>query len=279
MIPTPTMSIDTSRESGENREPLSAEQITARIASVQHWYHRIEVRPGVRTPGTNDSQTALERLGLPQDCSGLTALDIGTRDGFFAFELERRGAAVLAVDYAPAGTTGFAVAAELLGARVPYVQADLYDLSAERLGTFDLVLFLGVLYHLPDPIHALTIVRSLCRNRMILETHVLDETGLMLPDGRFDSLRSLSPVLEEIPLLQFYPGASLGGDYTNWWAPNLKCLELMLEECGFRVRGGRIYDSRAVVDCEAATPSLKSRHNRIVQGLAKVPEKSSPGGG
>lgn len=97
---------------------MDAAEVRARIASVPHCYHRIEVRPGILTPGTNDSQTSLARLDLPVDCSGLSVLDIGTRDGFFAFELERRGARVLAVDYAPPAATGFAVAADLLGSKV-----------------------------------------------------------------------------------------------------------------------------------------------------------------
>ena len=75
---------------------LSDEQVRERIAAVPHWYHQIEVRPGIVTPGINDSAGTLAQLDLPQDCTGLRALDIGARDGFFSFELERRGAQVVA---------------------------------------------------------------------------------------------------------------------------------------------------------------------------------------
>ncbi|MEZ0389208.1 MAG: class I SAM-dependent methyltransferase, partial [Verrucomicrobium sp.] len=74
---------------------------------------------------------------FPQDCRGMRVLDIGTRDGYFAFECERRGAEVLAVDYFPAEQTGFAIAARLLNSSVEYRQKNMYELSAAELGQFD----------------------------------------------------------------------------------------------------------------------------------------------
>src|SRR4051812_30744538 len=106
---------------------LDRKVIQARIDSVPRWYHRIEVAPGVVTPGVTDSQTYLRFLDLPADCSGWRVLDLGTRDGFYAFEFERRGADVIAIDYVPKERSGFSVAAELLKSRVEYVQANLYD--------------------------------------------------------------------------------------------------------------------------------------------------------
>ncbi len=97
--------------------PASVTDADARamISAYPRWYHRIEVRPGLITPGVNDSPGTLQMLQLPSDCTGMRVLDIGTRDGFFAFELERRGADVVAVDYMPAERTGFPIAAQLLG--------------------------------------------------------------------------------------------------------------------------------------------------------------------
>jgi tRNA (mo5U34)-methyltransferase len=204
------------------------------VDSVGSWYHRIEVAPGVITPGVNDSQLVLRALNLPADLSGLRVLDIGTRDGFFAFECERRGAEVTAIDYMPPEETGFLVARELLGSRVEFVQENVYELSDERYGGFDLVLFLGVLYHLRDPMLALDSIWNVARGRLIVETQLIDDALLTAP-GEFKSLVDLNPELGPIPLMQFYPGAALNGDATCVWAPNEACLGAMLEETGFKV--------------------------------------------
>jgi tRNA (mo5U34)-methyltransferase len=211
----------------------------ALIAAYPRWYHRIEVRPGVITPGINDSPLQLQMLQLPADCSGMRVLDIGARDGFFSFELEHRGADVLAVDYMPAERTGFPIAAQLLGSRVVFRQANIYHLTPEELGTFDLVLFLGLLYHLPDPIRAMRTVRRLCTGRMYLETLVIDEVMATALDER----------LATIPLMQFFPGASCNGDPTNYWGPNVRCVEAMLAETEFRVERVARVPGRALFQC------------------------------
>ncbi|HVQ26745.1 MAG TPA: methyltransferase domain-containing protein [Planctomycetota bacterium] len=230
---------------------LTAAQVRERIGSVRTWYHRIPIRPGIVTPGVHDSAAMLASLELPADCRGLRVLDLGTRDGFFAFELERRGAEVLAVDYMAAEETGFQVVAELLGSKVRHLWANVYELSPERIGSFDIVLFLGLLYHLPDPVRALTIARSLCRSRMWLESHTIDN-GVLLAEGSSAPLRRLAPALADVPLMQFYPGRSLGDDPTNYWGPNLACLHAMLHECRFTVRSSKLSGSRAIVECVTA---------------------------
>src|SRR5688572_20791798 len=109
--------------------------IHALIALHTHWYHQIEVAPGIITPGVNNSARVLahlETLGLPQQATGLRVLDIGCRDGFFSFELEKRGAEVLGVDYQSPTQTGFAIASELLQSRVPYLIENVYALSPEK---------------------------------------------------------------------------------------------------------------------------------------------------
>ena len=107
------------------------------VNSVKHWYHQIPIQPGITTPGINNTAQVLALLDLPGDARGLRrVLDLGTRDGFFAFEMERRGAEVIAVDYLPKDQTGFAVASRLLDLKVTFINANIYDLSAERLGTF-----------------------------------------------------------------------------------------------------------------------------------------------
>ena len=120
----------------------------------------------------------LERIKLPASLAGRTVLDIGAADGFFAFECERRGAArVVATDsvhWAEGHWTGkapFALARQALGSRVEDHTIDLMDLTPEAVGgPFDVVLFLGVLYHLRHPMLGLERVAAMTRDLLILET-------------------------------------------------------------------------------------------------------------
>jgi tRNA (mo5U34)-methyltransferase len=212
-----------------------AQEALRLIAAHPHWYHQIEVAPGVVTPGVNDSQMILDALQLPESLEGVRVLDIGARDGFFSFECERRGAAeVVAIDYLTPEETGFPIARELVGSEVELRQANVYDLNPEEFGTFDLVLFLGVLYHLRDPMLALDAISDVATGKLILETQAIDDALLVAP-GEFKRLVDISPELESIPLMQFYPGDSLNNDPTNVWAPNQAALRAMLGESGFAV--------------------------------------------
>jgi tRNA (mo5U34)-methyltransferase len=221
-------------------------EIDRRIATVDHWYHRIEVAPGVVTPGSHDSPAALALTPLPEDMGGMRVLDIGARDGFFSFEMERRGAEVIALDYVSPDVTGFAVASELLGSKVDYRVENVYGLDPARHGTFDLVLFLGVLYHLRNPLLALDRIWEVCRGDLILESHVIDE-AVLAPDGTLASLADLAPGLADGLLMQFYPGRALLGDPTNAWAPTHACLVAMVEEAVFDVWHEARHGTRGIV--------------------------------
>jgi tRNA (mo5U34)-methyltransferase len=244
---------------------MEESEIRAKIASVPTWYHQIEVRPGIVTPGVNDTRTVLAHLDLPDDCRGLRALDLGTRDGLFAFELARRGAEVVAIDYMPKERTGFPVASELLGIDITYRQENIYNLDPDRDGTFDIVLFLGLLYHLPDPMRALRIARRLCRGRLHLETQVLDN-ALLLADGTFISLASAAPAVADLPIAQFYPGAALNGDPTNYWVPNMACLRGMLSENNFQVTSETLLGARGIFLCSVVQDDPKEYLAVIASG-------------
>lgn len=200
---------------------LSDQQLQDQVGEIS-WFHAIELRPGLTTPAAEPTVDRLDSLKLPRDLSGKTVLDVGAWDGFFSFEAERRGAArVLAADhYAWHGETwsdkrGFELARRALDSKVEDVDIDVMDLSPEQVGTFDLVLFLGVLYHLRHPLLALERVASVTRERLILETHV-DLTWLRRP------------------AMAYYPNQELGWDPTNWWGPNPAAVEAMLGTVGFR---------------------------------------------
>lgn len=186
-----------------------------------HWFHRIDLGAGVVTPGVDDTPAKLAELGMPGDLRGKTVLDVGAWDGFFSFEAERRGASrVVAVDsYCWSGEgwgtkAGFELARKALGSRVEDRHMEVLDLSPEDPGRFDLVLFLGVLYHMRHPLLALEKVFGVTGGRLILETEV-DLAGL------------------RAPAMAFYAGDELNRDPTNWWAPNPAGLVAMLRAVGF----------------------------------------------
>jgi tRNA (mo5U34)-methyltransferase len=186
------------------------------------WYHTLDLGNGIVTPGCDDSYKRVPTLHLPGDLSGMTVLDIGSWDGFFAFEAERRGASrVLAIDSycwngAGWGTKdGFNLARNILNSKVEDLEIDLLELSPERVGTFDLVLCLGVLYHMPNPLLALERIFSVTKRQLILDTHV-------------------EHLMTSRPMIAFYPGTELSNDPTNWCGPNRAAVEAMLKTVGFR---------------------------------------------
>jgi tRNA (mo5U34)-methyltransferase len=205
------------------------------IAKQAKWHHRIEVAPGVVTPGLQQTEDLLGQIGMPEDLTGMRVLDIGARDGFFTFEAEKRGAAeVVALDNEPPHHTGFAIAAELLDSKATYVTENVYALDEERFGRFDLVLFLGVIYHLRHPLLALDRIHDITADDglMLIETHMIDE-GLVDAEGDWRALRDFNPDLEKLPLAQYYPGDMLGSDPTSQWAPNRVALQGWLRGAGF----------------------------------------------
>jgi tRNA (mo5U34)-methyltransferase len=185
------------------------------------WFHTMDLGNGIITPGLETTLQKLDWIGLPRDFTGKTVLDVGAWDGFFSFECERRGAKrVLSTDSLmwrlETGRAGFDTAREALDSNVESLEIDVMELSPERVGgTFDVVLFLGVLYHMRDPMLALERAASVTGERMILETHldVLDVPR---------------------PAMAFYPFDELAGDHSNWVGPNLLGVEAMLLATGFR---------------------------------------------
>jgi tRNA (mo5U34)-methyltransferase len=213
---------------------LAQDRIVERIHAIE-WYHVIEVAPGVVTPGRYDPKPLLDVMGFPVDLTGKTVLDIGAYDGFFTFEAERRGAKrVVALDRHPARQKGFALAHELLSSKAEYIEGSVYDISPERHGAFDVILFLGVLYHLRHPLLALEKIHRICREYVLVESHVLD--GDFIHGLQHIPVETLHPLLKGSLLMQFYPNDELHNDWSNWWAPTSECLRFMIESCGYDVQ-------------------------------------------
>lgn len=209
------------------------DELSQLIRSVS-WYHTIELPNGVVTPGQFDHRELLPRYGLPRDLSGKRALDVATFNGYWAFEMERRGANVTAVDLddphdwdypklarglapergtsAPIGR-GFEIAANALGSKVQRLGRSVYDLNPEEMGAFDFVHAGDLLVHLRDPLTALERIRSVCTGEFLLS----DGIDLPAQRGTFG------------PTMQY-----LGGwDDVVWWVPSLDALVQLVIDAGF----------------------------------------------
>lgn len=204
------------------------------------WYHTIDVLPGVTTPGWFDLRHALDAIPFP-DLAGARCLDVGTWDGFYAFELERRGAAeVVAVDlpdltdldypaearadpdFDPSHTAsqprtaGFRLAHELRGSSVQWRGCSIYDLDPDELGTFDVVVVGSLLVHLRDPVRALEAVRRVTRGVLVSVDYIMASTTL---------------AARRRPLYQLN---GMGTDF-QWWLPNARGHQHLLRCGGFEV--------------------------------------------
>lgn len=220
----------------------------AERAAQINWFHSIELAPGLVTAGRDDTRSRVDVLDLPA-LTGKSVLDVGAWDGFFSFEAERRGAArVLATDSFAWNASnwstkaGFDLAREALGSRVEDREVDILDLDPAEIGRFDVVLCLGVLYHMKHPLLALERVAAVTAGRLILETHV-DMTWTRRPAAAF------------------YPGHELRLDPTNWWGPNPEAVVGMLRSVGF---------SRVEVVTRDSTPYRMARTLRRLPRYARA---------
>ena len=162
------------------------------------WYHTLELGDGHTTPGMFDLRPVIDRYGLPERLDGKRVLDVGTWDGFWAFEMERRGADVVALDiddereldYPPRRRPqsfpdeprgkGFRIAHELLGSKVERVNLNIYDATPEEIGTFDLVFCGSVLIHVRDQLLALERIAGLCSD-MFISAEEYDRRAQLVP--------------------------------------------------------------------------------------------------
>jgi len=209
------------------------------------WYHTIELGSGLTSKGVFDHRSCAERVGLPPSLEGKTALDVGTADGFWAFEMERRGAdRVKAIDVMHLGDCDwiptmrarlpestlndvgwprrFATAPAMRQSRVEYQICSVYDLSPETVGgLFDVVYCGSLLLHLQHPLRALINIRSVTKEMAIIETAAIEEdVETQFPDRPYVFFGHLHA--EE------HPGAN-----NVFWGFSTKALCNMLTYAGF----------------------------------------------
>jgi len=208
------------------------------LAARDGWYHSIEFPDGSRIDGHISLEILRERyadFGFPEDLTGKRTLDIGAWDGWFSFEMERRGADVTAVDVV--SVPNFEAAHRRMGSKVRYVVSDICNLPRHHLGQFDYTLFLGVLYHTRHPLLALDILCSLTRETAIIDSFVIDG------DER-------SHIDSPLPFCEFYETDELGGNLDNWFGPTIECLLAFCRSAGFvRVRLLNVWHRHARVVC------------------------------
>jgi len=219
------------------RDAADTEKIQQLITEMHAlgWYHSIELPNGEVIQGIQSlaqQRLRLRQFPIPEDLRGKRVLDIGAWDGWFSFEMEKRGASVVAVD--AVRNEKLLQARDLLGSRIEYHVADVCDLRPSDLGVFDIVLFLGVLYHLKHPMLALERVCAMSTDLVCVESVVLN-------DGYQPGA---------VPLMEFYETTELCGQFDNWVAPNVACLLAMCRTAGFaRVRFEGMLGDRAHVSC------------------------------
>lgn len=164
------------------------------------WYHTFTFPDGTTTEGVQNSPAVLktlDALGLPADMTGLSVLDVGANDGFYSIECARRGASVTAIDFAPAHAN-FDYAVAQFGLALTCQRMSVYDVDSTA---YDVILFLGVFYHLRYPLLALDILARACQQGGLLfvETERID-SGILNPDmSRGEEVPAAPPLVEIMP--------------------------------------------------------------------------------
>jgi len=213
------------------------------------WRHCIDLKDGRITKGTKDTFLDLQQWQFPPNLfDRKTVLDIGACDGCFSFYAEQHGATrVLAVDPYRwtfddrwSGMRGFNYAHKTLGSKVETSTLPLEQISKEELGEWDVVLFMGVFYHLRDPFDITEKITKVCKETLVLETHI---------DARIQQ----APV----PLVVFYPNGEINNDKTTYWGPNTKFLDDFLGKIGFDSYSRPIYGGHRSISYAKRRPDYR----------------------
>lgn len=222
------------------KHPHSRSEIEERIAELGPWFHNLRLE-GVQTAPAHFlgdyPQVKFERFchALPRDLSGQTVLDIGCNAGFYAIEMKRRGAErVLGIDTDQRYLAQARFAAEVLGLDVAFRQMSVWDVA--RLGErFDVVIFMGVLYHLRHPLLALDLIHQhATRGLLIFQSMLRGSREIAAVDRDYEFHSEAHFDEPGYPRLHFVEHR-YAHDETNWWIPNRACVEAMLRSSGFAI--------------------------------------------
>lgn len=221
-------------------EDKQLKAIQTRVRALGEWFQNFDLQ-GVKTapahPLGDYPKVKWQRFSqaLPEDLAGKSVLDIGCNAGFYSFEMKKRGAArVLAIDADEKYLRQAELIREILNLDVEIRQMSVYDV-AELKEKFDIVLFLGVLYHLRHPLLALDLIREhVCRDWLVIQSMLRGSPEVMDTEPDYSFWEKAIFRDEGYPKL-FFVEREYAGDWTNWWIPNRACLEAMLRSAGFTV--------------------------------------------
>jgi tRNA (mo5U34)-methyltransferase len=224
------------RKENNPMQQLSREE-ALKLIQERYWYHNYELLPGVWTGGQLNihPQQYLDRFKISHNLTGKRVLDIGTWDGPIAFELEKRGAAVTALDIQDPDKTGFNTAKRILNSHVSYVRGSVYDASKLLNAQFDFIMYLGVFYHLKHPILGFEeIARILSPQGIVyIEGELLVNYAETLDNHAVSGDFAEQLGQSDVPLTLCYPGMYKGT--SNWFVPNLACFKGWLQASGLEI--------------------------------------------
>ncbi len=199
---------------------MGIDELKEKVAKLP-WFHELDLRDGIVTPGKSKlpNLQAAADVYFPSSLAGKTVLDIGCFDGFNSFDAVKKNASrVIATDHFiwshdPRCKEAFLLARSRIAPDLEYQDIDLPQMTPKLLGTFDIVLFAGVIYHLKNPFLGIEQAAALAKDTLIVETHL-------------DAMDQIAPAA------MFYPGTEINNDPTNWWGPNPGCVIGMMKNCG-----------------------------------------------
>ncbi|MFC7051184.1 TIGR04290 family methyltransferase [Hansschlegelia quercus] len=219
---------------------LSQDRIRARVEALGDWFHNMDLK-GVPTAPNHFlhdyPRNKFSRFShaLPDDLGGKSVLDIGCNAGFYSLEMKRRGAdRVLGLDSDDRYLAQARLAAEVLEADIEFRKLSVYDLGAlgER---FDLVLFMGVFYHLRHPLLALDLIYdNVARDLLVFQTMQRGSEEVHPVQADYDFFQAEHFDEPGYPKMHFIEH-EYSGDWTNWWTPNAACSQAMLRSAGFEI--------------------------------------------
>ncbi len=226
---------------------LNEVQLRQRIQELGPWFHNLRLRGFETAPDHflgNYPEVKFEsfRAALPEDMTGKSVLDIGCNAGFYSFEMKRRGASrVLGIDTDTGYLQQAQFAAEVLGLEVEFRQMAVWEIArlAER---FDLVIFMGVLYHLRHPLLALDLIHAHVAKDLLLFQSMQRGSGEVAVVAEDYEFNEPAPFDEPgYPKMHFIE-RRYSHDETNWWVPNRACTEAMLRSAGFAIEAQPEYE-------------------------------------
>ena len=219
---------------------LSKDEIRARAAALGPWFHNIDLNGVWTAPdhflGDYPNVKWKSFAGaIPQDLTGRSVLDIGCNGGFYSIEMKKRGAdRVVGIDFDEDYLAQARFAAEVTGFEIEFRKLSVYDVGALR-ERFDVVLFLGVLYHLRHPLLALDLIHEhVARDLLVFQSMQRGSSEVQAVPENPDFWQTELFDRPGYPKLHFIE-KRYADDPTNWWVPNRACSEAMLRSAGFDI--------------------------------------------